>query len=248
MSLLSPEPRIALTPTRVALRSGRAYLERACAEPGWPGALATLARLAGEHRLRGRCHVILSQHFATCHLVAPPAVALGPGETRAWIAERLAGRIDERARDWRLAWQPAPGDENLLVAAMDPSRFEELATAFAGQSMTLATVRPWLSDCCDGHWRRLGRGRHWLVLLEPGRYSVAALDDGRFLAVSTRRAGAEPGAEIEAELSRQALLADLPAGLPRWLGVAGLAPEALGANLGQTLGRDDGSLSAMLAT
>lgn len=244
MSLLSPDPRLALAPDRVALLAGRHYRERNCDEPGWPGALEALAQLLGEHPVRGRVEVVLSQHFAASHLMAPPAVPLAPAEARAWLAEQLAGRYGEAARDWHLAWQPAPAEENLLVASLPAGQHQELAEALVRLAVRPGRVRPWLAACCDRHWRRLGRGRHWLILAEAGRFSLAALDQGRFLALASRRCGPDAGPEIAAELSRQALLADLPTDLPCWLATTSLTGNQ--AVLGRPLASGRGGLAAML--
>lgn len=246
VSLLSPRSRLALTPEWVALRTAAGSHARPCREPGWPGALRELTRLLADHRPGRACEIVLSQHFAASHLLPPPAVALDAGETLAWIGEQMAQRFPEQARDWRLAWQPAPAGEALLVGAMPQSRFDELLETLGQDRRSRpASVRTWFASYCDRHWRRLARGGLWLALAEPGRYTLAAFADGRILRLRGQRGGDDIGQEIAEQLARERLLGDLPADLPCRFASAGLPPGLL-SRFGDALGTSDSGLAAML--
>lgn len=252
MSPLLPRPVIALTPERVALRGARRGdrhpREQACREIGWAGALREMLGLVEAHAAGRACDIVLSQHFAASHLVPSPPVALKPEETRAWLLDRLSDLYPGPPHSWRLAWQPAPADEALLVAVMRQEQFDGLIECLStGKGSRPASVRSWLASWCDRHWRPLARGEHWLVLAEPGRFTLATLSQGRFQHVQGQRCGEDGRRDIADAVQRARLLGHIPTETAGWSVAAGLAEDPLSPPYGRRMAQADSTtLAAML--
>jgi hypothetical protein len=209
--------RIALTPGRVALASGRDYREAAVDAPGWAGALAALAGLLTGAGPRGRASVTLSHHFAPVHLLAPPPVALKPLEMQGWIHDTLARQFGEAGRDWRMAWQPEPPGEAFLASSLNPAHLAELESILRSASLKLAVVQPWLAVAWNRRRARLGRGRAWFALAEPDRLTLAGLEAGRVRSLRSSQAQGDAVAALSSLLAREALLAGEASPAPLWI-------------------------------
>lgn len=249
MSLLSPSVRIALTPGLVAVTSGRGYRDAAVASPGWACALDALSGLLAGAGLRGRASVVLSHQFAPMHLLQSPPLALKPAEMESWIRDQLVRQLGEASRDGRVTWQAEPPGEPFLVSTVEPARLAELDGLLRAASLKLADMQPWLATAWNRQRRRLGRGRAWYALLEPGRLLLLGLQDGR---VRSLRAAPLQGDAIEALdglLTREALLAGEETSAPLWVESAVLQPnwqELGGGRSVHPLARGREALSAML--
>ncbi|MFN3750717.1 MAG: hypothetical protein ACK4SR_05055 [Thiobacillus sp.] len=251
MSLLSPSVRIALTPGRVAVAAGSDPREAAVATPGWAGALAELSALLADARLRGRSNVTLSHHFTQVHLLPSPPLALKPAEQRSWIHDQLVRQFGEAARDWRVAWQAEPPGRPFLVASVEPARLAELDGVLRAASLKAAAVQPWLVGAWNRQRRRLGRGRAWMTLAEPGRLTLLALADGRATCLRSAQAQDDPGAVLAGMLTREALLAGEETPAPLWIESAGVRADwqaAAGGRSVQVLPAGRTALAPLLET
>jgi len=217
VSLLSPRVRIALTPARVAVASGRDYREATVAAPGWAGALEALAGLLAGSGLRGRASVTLSHHFAPVHLLQSPPVVLKPAEMQSWISDTLARQFGEAGRDWRVSWQAEPPGEPFLVGSLEPGPLAELETVIRAASLKPAQVQPWLAVAWNRQRRRLGRGRAWFALAEPDRLTLAGLEAGRVRSLRSTPTQGDAVAALADLLTREALLAGETAPAPLWV-------------------------------
>lgn len=235
MSPLSPSVRIALTPGRVAVAAGRDRREAAVATPGWAGALAELSALLADARLRGRASVTLSHHFAQVHLLPSPPVALKPVEQQGWIRDQLARQFGEAGRDWRVAWQAEPPGASFLAASVEPARLAELDGVLRAASLKAAAVQPWLVAVWNRQRRRLGRGRAWMALAEPGRLTLLGLAGGHATCLRSAPAQDDPGAALAGLLTREALLAGEETPAPLWIESAGVRADWPAAGAGRSV-------------
>jgi len=225
VSLLSPSIRIALTPSRVAVAVGRDYREAAVAAPGWGGALEALAGLLAGSALRGRASVTLSHHFSPVHLLVSPPVALKPLEMQGWIRDALAKQFGEAGRDWHVTWQAEPPGEPFLASSLEPAHLAELEGVLRAASIRPAGVQPWLAVAWNRQRRRLGRGRAWYALAEPGRLTLLGLEDGRARSLRAAPLQNDAVAALAGLLTREALLAGEDAPAPLWVESAMLRPN-----------------------
>ena len=217
MSLLSPRTRIALTPARVAVASGRDHRDAVVTVPGWAGALETLSALLAGSGLRGRTSVTLSHHFAPVHLLSAPPVALKPLEMQGWIRDTLARQFGEAGRDWRVSWQVEPPGEPFLASSLEPARLAELEGVLRAASLKPVEVQPWLALAWNRQRRRLGRGRAWFALAEPERLTLAGLEAGRVKRLRSIVMQGDAVAALADLLTREALLAGEAAPAPLWV-------------------------------
>lgn len=249
MSLLSPNVRIALTPGLVAVMSGRGYRDAAVAAPGWAGALEALSGLLAGSGLRGRASVVLSHHFAPVHLLQSPPLALKPMEMQGWIRDMLVRQLGEASRDWRVTWQAEPLGEPFLVSSVEPARLAELEGLLRATSLKLSDLQPWLAAAWNRQRRRLGRGRAWYALAEPGRMLLLGMDDGHVRSLRAAPVQDDAVASLDGLLTREALLAGEDAPAPLWVESVVLQPnwqELGGGRSVHPLARGREPLSAML--
>lgn len=225
MSLLSPSLRIALTPGRVAVAAGRAYREAAVAAPGWAGALEALSGLLAGSALRGRASVTLSHHFSPVHLLQSPPVALKPLEMQGWIRDTLARQFGEAGRDWQVSWAAEPPGAPFLASSLEPAHLAELEGVLRAASIRPVEVQPWLAVAWNRQRRRLGRGRAWYALAEPGRLTLLGLEDGRVRSLRAAPLQDDAVAALAGLLRREALLAGEDAPAPLWIESAALRPN-----------------------
>ncbi len=251
MSPLSPSVRIALTPGRVAVVAGGDRREAAVATPGWAGALEALSGLLAGGALSGRASVTLSHHFAQVHLLPSPPVALKPVEMQGWIRDQMAHQFGEAGRDWRVAWQAEPPGASFLAASVEPARLAELDGVLRAASLKAAAVQPWLVAAWNRQRRRLGRGRAWMALAEPGRLTLLGLAGGRATCLRSAPAQDDPGMALAGLLTREALLAGEETPAPLWIESAGVRADWQAAGTGrsvQVLPAGRTALDSMLET
>jgi len=217
VSLLSPRTRIALTPGRVAVSSGRSYRDAGVAAPGWAGALEALAGLLAGSSLRGRASVILSHHFAPVHLLQSPPVALKPVEMQGWIRDTLARQFGESNRDWQVTWQAEPSGEPFLASSFESERLAELGGVLRAASLKPVEVQPWLAATWSRQRRVLGRGPAWFALAEAERVTLMGLEAGHVRSLRSTLTQGDAVAALTDLLTREALLAGETTPAPLWV-------------------------------
>ena len=222
MSLLSPKVRVALTPGRVAVASGRDYREAEVPNPGWTGALEALSGLLAGAALRGRTRVTLSHHFSPVHLLPSPPVVLKPLEMQGWIRDTLARQFGEAGRDRLVSWQAEPPGVPFLASSLEPAFLAELEGVLRAASLKLVEAQPWLASVWNRQRRRLGRGRAWFALAETGQLTLLGLDGGHVRSLRSTLIQDDAVAALANLLAREALLAGEESPAPVWIESAGL--------------------------
>jgi len=215
VSLLSPDIRIALTPGLVAVAASRLYREAQVAEGG--DALAVLGDLLGSLQLRGRARVVLSHELARVWLLPAPAVRLSAGEMKGWVHEHLKKQFGDAVEDWRSVWQPAPPGQPVLTGAIEAGWLAALQQTLSQHGLKPVAVEPWLAPACLRLPAALGRGAVWLALAEPGRITLARLEQGVFRVLRSSRISGDPATALAGMVARESLRADLDDQSPVWL-------------------------------
>lgn len=240
-----------MTPGRVAVAGGGQSREAEVAVPGWAGALEALKELLAGAKLAGRASVTLSHHFAPVHLLTAPALTLKPLEMQGWIRDALAKQFGEGARAWQVAWQPEPPGRPFIASSFEPAQLAELEGALRAASLKASGIRPWLAASWNRQRRRVGRGRAWYALAEPGRMTLLGLDGGRVASLRSSLFQNDALESLADLLRREALLAGEAVPAPLWIDNVALAPnwQALGEGRRvQPLPHGREALAAMLGT
>jgi hypothetical protein len=89
-------------------------------------------------------------------------------------------------------------------------------------SLKLAELQPWLAAAWNRQRRRLGRGRVWYALAEPGQLTLLGLDGGHVRSLRATRMQDDAVAALANLLTREALLAGEETPAPLWIESAGL--------------------------
>jgi hypothetical protein len=169
--------------------------------------------------------VTLSHHFAPVHLLTAPSVALKPLEMQGWIRDTLAKQFGEAGRGWQVTWQPEPPGRSFIASAFDPAQLAELEGVLRAASLKAAEVRPWLAASWNRQRRRIGRGRAWYALTEPGRLTLLGLDGGQVRSLRSSSAQGDTVAALADLLTRETLLAGEAVPAPLWVESAGPRPN-----------------------
>jgi hypothetical protein len=195
------------------------------AVPGWAGALEALAGLLAGAGLSGRASVTLSHHFAPLHLLTSPSMALKPLEMQGWIRDTLAKQFGEAGRGWQVTWQPEPPGRPFLASSLDPAQLAELDGVLRKSSLKGAEVQPWLAASWNRQRRRIGRGRAWYALAEPGRLTLLRLEGGHVRSLRSSLVQGDAVAALADLLQRETLLAGEAVAAPLWVESAAMRPN-----------------------
>lgn len=227
-------PRIALLPGRAALAAGGPIRQADSTQAGWAGALAALDGLLAQAKARGTASVTLSHHFTRLFLLPAPAAWIKPAEMGPWLADRLKDTLDAGA-DWHYAWRLAPPGQPILVAALAKDHLAELTQTLGRHGLRAGQARPWLSAAWARRRRRLGGASGWYALLEPGQLVLLRLHRGQARSLRQRQLGQDAGADFQALLTRETLLAGGEVGGPVWLERTGVSLDRQALAGGQRL-------------
>jgi hypothetical protein len=201
------------------LEPGRATLgERAReAGEGWRGALEALEALLAERRAR-RLRLLVSSHFVRFLVVPEDAAVRSAAERAAYLAHHFGAVYGERAAGWAIAAQRGGGAA--LAAAVDAEFLAGARALAARRGAALSAVEPLAVAAFNRERRRLGAGARFFAVLEPQRACVLLVGGERVLRVANRRC-ADPRAELEPLLAREALGAGFDPGARPPLSIAG---------------------------
>lgn len=214
MSLWSAERlRIGLAPERVDLARLRLLSTQkltrqssvSCApKPGeapWQAALAALDGALAEWGSRGgSAAVVLSNHWVR-YAVLP----WQPSVTAAAEVEQLARLHFERnfgaaVSGWTIRSCDRGYGAAHLACAVDTALITALQACLAAHGMRLSTLQPLLMAAYNDA-RREFSGNTAFVIVETGRVCLSLLHQDRWLAIASRRTGADLGEALEQELA-----------------------------------------------
>lgn len=158
-------------------------------DPGhWDKGVAALASLLDEPAWRGRdVHVVLSAHYVR-HVVVPPGAGMGDAERRNLAEVVFREVFGDLARDWDLRVSPATDGQPTIGCGAPRALIAALRDACKGRGR-LAALQPSLMPVFNRARRQLGKAVGCLALVEPGRITLAALDNGRWTYVDSRAGG-----------------------------------------------------------
>lgn len=222
MSLLSPEPRVALLARGAALALGRAtpIVEEACADP-----LDALAALLDRVSARGRVRVVLSHEHVRMHRLSAPSVRLRAREIQPWIRAQLAESLGaEDIGAWRFTWDDAPPGQPILVAAARVALLDGLSATLQRHGLRRGAVVPWLTAA----WARnpgLGRADCWFASMTPERLALLRIERGHPALIRQRAVGGDGVAALTALLTRESTLAETDPPADLWLETAGVTAD-----------------------
>lgn len=209
---------IALTPRRIALARHQRMTDRILASqtftchetgegPNWQGALETLKQALRERPWqRAGSQIVLSNHFVRYSVLPRPRAVRAPAELVAYVKHRLAGTYGEIAHTWAVRTS-RNGNDSILVAAVDQALVDQLRDALRTAEVRITSIQPFLMAAFNRVRNRFGREALWYVLVEPGKSCIAAICDGNWLEIETRR-GDESLAALPSVLEQAALSND----------------------------------------
>jgi hypothetical protein len=164
----------------------------------WQSAVDALREVAVELKdVKADVTVVLSNHFVRYALV-PPGEGLDQGEEELAYARYCFGKIHgARSKSWEVRMTGGAGGSERLASAIDGELLEAVRACFpAGAKLgtklrtklRLASVQPYLMSAFN-QWRATMRNESaWFLLVEPQRFCLALLENGRWTAVRNSKA------------------------------------------------------------
>ena len=192
MSLLwRKQLRISLGADRLVLRANRSRTRTVPVQsdpgPEWRAAVQALPAVLAEFRNHDVSLVLADQFVRYVLMAGSPAV-----KTEAqWLdlaRHRLATVHGAAAAEWELKLTETAPAGPRLACAVDRALVDAIAALFAATGARLVSVEPFLVAAFNRIRRTIGGGSCWLVIEEPGRLTLAFIQQGVWVAVRSRRA------------------------------------------------------------
>lgn len=223
MSLSSRERVVvSLAPGRLGLRrfarKGNQLLDQhsvpfpAIGGTPWTGGIEALELLLDEPAWAGRdMTVLLSSHYVR-YAVMPAGERLGMAE-RVDLARLVFRKIyGDIAADWQMRVSPS-GRRPTVACGVPGALLDGLRTASEGRA-ALTSIQPLLMAVFNASRRVMAGGNGVLAIVEPGRITLATIENGDWRSIASRAAEAHDLPELLAE---ERGLAGAPAGGTLWL-------------------------------
>lgn len=226
MSLLSPNVlRLFVSPRRViALRlsglSGKNVVLKQIyrTEPGhevdWHGAMhgveAAMRELAGGLR---RLHVLVSNHFAHYHLLAPQVGAskLSGEEERAYAHHCFSQVFGHDAEGWEVRVSYERAGVPRVACAMETEFLTAISSRAEESGLKLESVQPYLAAAFNQWHSQIGDRTVWLAVVEQGRLVLARFDKGQWSWLRSLRVGRKWMEDLPELIMREQHLAGMDA-------------------------------------
>jgi len=152
----------------------------------WDKGIDALETLLAEPAWRGRdIEVILSGHYVR-HALLPPAGRALTAAARQALAEAVfRDTFGDLARDWELRVSPAAGDARALACGVPRSLLAALRKV-CGDRGRLYSIQPSLMPVFNRVRDEIGKSVGCLALVEPGRITLAYVENGQWKYVDSR--------------------------------------------------------------
>jgi len=201
------------TPSRVT-GSRVARYAPALGVESWQTAVDALREVAAELKdVKADVTVVLSNHFVRYALI-PPGEGLDQGEEELAYARYCFGRIHgARSKSWEVRMTGRADGSERLASAIDAALLEAVQDCFPARAkphakLRLASVQPYLMSAFN-QWRSVMRGETaWFLLVEPQRFCLALLENGRWTAVRNSKAELDAPAQWAELLEREQHVVD----------------------------------------
>ena len=208
--------RVGLAPDRVVLaeyggglkasltRAEALFVEPRPDAPRWRAAVDSLSSaLASSEAGRPALTVILSSQLVRYAVLPWNPGLKGEEDWLAYARHRLQSVHGASTEDWDVRVCATAPHGPRLVSATDRALLEALDAAAAAAGGTLESVQPYLMAAFNHAGPIPGDSTFWLVLEEPGRLTLALIQDGSWRSVRSRRVDARWREELPAILERE---------------------------------------------
>jgi hypothetical protein len=172
---------------------------------------AALARFPGN---RAQVTVVLSNHFARYALLPWIPALRTDDEWLALARERLAIVHGQSAEEWTVLASETAHHGPRVACAVDRALLEALEEKIGGGA-TLVSVQPYLMAAYNRVRPAIEGESCWLVVAEPGRLTLALIQDGVWGAIRTRRADERWQAMLPDILERESAVLALDNACPQ---------------------------------
>jgi hypothetical protein len=154
----------------------------------WDKGVVALGRLLAEPAWRDReVHLVLSAHYVR-HVVVPPGEGMNDAERRN-LAEAVFREVfGDLARDWDLRVSPSREGQPTIGCGAPRALIAALRDVCKGRGR-LAAIQPSLMPVFNSARRQMAGAVGCLALVEPGRITLGALDNGEWKYIDSRAAG-----------------------------------------------------------
>lgn len=151
----------------------------------WEKGINALETLLSEPAWRGRdVVVILSAHYVR-HVVIPAGRGMGDSERQTLAAVIFHDTYGDLAKDWELRVSPAASGMPTLACGAPRPLLEALRTVCAGRGR-LHSIQPGLMPVFKRARHAIGKAAGCLALVEPGRITLAFVENGMWKYVDSR--------------------------------------------------------------
>ena len=208
--------RVGLAPDRIVLaeygggikasltRAEALFVEPRPDAPRWRAAVDTLSSaLAQSDAGRPALTVILSSQLVRYAVLPWNPMLKGEDDWIAYARHRLQAVHGAATEDWDLRVCATAPHGPRLVSATDRPLLEALDAAAGAAGGTLESVQPYLMAAFNHAGPLPGDASFWLVIEEPGRLTLALIQDGAWRSVRSRRVDARWREELPAILERE---------------------------------------------
>jgi hypothetical protein len=214
------EVRIALCPDRVTLaRVSRRWRPEVtakhvvhCSAAGtsdWKPCLEALRQALPEPFLRNAdASVVISNHFVRYAMVPWSEHLVSDDEKRAWVKHHFVELFGELAGATEYRWSDDRPDTACVASAVDGEFVSAIRAAFEPTSLRLRSVQPYLMAVFNRWKPHAKRNSAWFLVVESGRACIAAVANGEWRTITSKKIGLDWRAELPLVLGRELLLAN----------------------------------------
>jgi hypothetical protein len=178
--------RIGMCEDRLFLSDGQEFVFEKTEPVQWRSAVDFLPRVLASYKGR-KASLILADQFVHYALLPWSDTLKTHAQWLALARHRFVSIHGPIAEEWEVKFaETAPSGPRLACAA-ERGLIDSLSDAFNGSGVHLVSVQPFLVTAYNRVRQDTG-GTCWLVVEEPGRLTLAFLQQGLWIAIRSRRA------------------------------------------------------------